>query len=163
MTIIATPASALSSVSRFDTFSTTITFEDTVTTVNPITGIPVVTTGTILSANCVKNFVDADIVVANGISSVTISGIHKTAFEADEVRYVQKGSSDKLETPTILYNISDVPPNKDLFYLNQDPKDSVTRTYTVKVVSTLGSADLDFTQVVVNNTDVAYNFLRNYF
>lgn len=163
MTITASPESVLPSVSRFNTFSTTITFTDTVTTVDPVTNVSTTVTGTILSANCVKNFIDSDVVVANGTSSVTISGIHKTAFSADEVRYVEKGSSDLLQTPTILYNISDVPPNKDLYYLSQDPADFVIRTYTVNVISTLGSANLEFTQTVINDVTIAYNFLRNYF
>lgn len=162
MTITASPASVLPSVSRFETFSTTITFTDSVTTVDPITNVATTVTGTILSANCVKNFVDDNIVVANG-TSITISGIHKTAFSADEVRYVEKGSSDLLQTPTVLYNISDTPPNKDLYYLSQDPADFVVRTYDVNVVSTLGTANLQFTQTVVNDVTVAYNFLRNYF
>lgn len=167
MTITATPASVLPSVSRFANFSTTITFSDSTTTVNPTTGVSTTVTGTIVSANCVKNFVDANIVVANGdinnSMTVTISGIHKTAFSADEIRYVEKGSSDLLQTPTILYNISDVPPNKDLYYMDQDPADFVVRTYTVDVVSTLSSATLIFTQTVINDVTVGYNFLRNYF
>lgn len=163
MTITASPSSVLPSVSRFNTFSATVTFTDTSTTVDPLTGISTTITGTILSANCIKNFTDSDVLVANGVSSVTINGIHKTAFSADEVRYVEKGSSDKLQIPTIVYNISDVPPNKDLYYMNQDPADYVIRTYTVNVVSTLNSASLTVTQTVVNDVTVGYNFLRNYF
>lgn len=167
MTITSTPAAQIPSVSRFDTFSTTISFTDTVTSTDPVTGLPVTTTGTILSANCAKNFTDADILISNGTiensMTVTISGIHKTAFLNDELRYVEKGSSDKLQTPTIVYNILDMPPNKDLYYLSQDDTYSVTRSYTIRVVSTLNSANLEFTQVIFNNHEVASNFIRNYF
>lgn len=150
MGIIASPADTLNSVVRFQTFSQTITFS--------ADALEVIT-----SAKCVKNFVDADVLVANGISTVTISGKHTTAFENDEVKYVEKGSSDKLQAPTIVDNFSDVPSNKDIFEVNQDPSEGVTRTYTVVVTHSMGSNTFTFSQFVDNDVTAGYNFLRSYY
>lgn len=150
MSIIASPANTLNSVVRFATFSQTISFTGDASEV-------------ITSANCVKNFVDANVVIANGTSTVTISGKHTTAFQNDEVRYVEKGSSDILQTPTIVYNFSDVPPDKDLFQVNQDPSEGVTRTYTVVVTHSAGSNTFTFSQFVDNDVTAGYNFLQEYY
>lgn len=163
MTITSSPESVLPAVVRFETFNTTITFSASSEGIDPETGDPIVIEGTVFSANCVKNFVDEEILVANGVSSVTISGKHTTAFALDEVKYVEKGSSDKLQIPSIVYNFIDVPPDKDLFEVNQDPADGVTRTYTVDVSTSVGAQTFVFSQFVDNDVTVGYNFLQDYY
>ena len=101
--------------------------------------------------------------VANGTTSVTIYGEHHTGFPGDTVKYVEKGSSDLLQTPTIIYNIGDTPPNKDVYEVNQDPTPGITRTYTVTVNYTTGSTKFDFSQYVRNDVTVAYHFLQDYY
>jgi len=163
VTINSTPVSTLPAVSRFANFSTTITFTASSEGVDPVTFEPITIAGSVFSANCVKNFVDNEILIANGSSSVTISGRHTTAFASDEVKYVERGSSDILQTPVIVYNFVDVPPDKDIYEANQDPSNGVTRTYTVEVNSSEGPATFTFTQMVLNDVTVAYNFLRDYY
>jgi hypothetical protein len=150
LTITASPASVLSSVIRDQTFSRTITFSATAGE-------------TIFSANCVKNFVDSNVTIANGVSSVVISGKHITAFDADEIKYVDKGSSDRLQTPVVSNKFADVPANKDLFEVNQDPSASKTRTYTVTVVHSAGVNTFNFSQLITNGVTVGYNFLKDYY
>jgi hypothetical protein len=149
MTISISP-STLPTVKRYETFSSTITASANASEV-------------ITSVTCVKNFTDSNVVIANGTTSVTISGKHTTAFQNDEAKYVEKGSSDLLQTPTVVYSFSDVPPNKDLYEANQDPGPAVTRTYDVTVNYFIGSETFVVSQVVENDETVAYNFLRNYF
>lgn len=150
MTINSSPVSSLSSVVRYETFSETISFSGDALEI-------------FLSANGVKNFVDGNVYVTNGVSSVTISGKHVTGFAQDEVKYVEKGSSDRLQTPTVVYNIADTPPNKDVYEVNQDPTEGITRTYTVTVVYDTGSQEFTFSQYVRNDVTVGYNFLKDYY
>ncbi len=150
MPIIASPASVLTSVKRYQTFTETITFSADAGEV-------------ISSANCVKGFVDSEVLVTNGVSTVVISGKHTTAFGQDEVKYVEKGSSDKLQTPSVVYKFSDVPANKDLFEVNQDPSEGITRTYTVNVTHSAGSNTFVFSQFVDNDVSAGYNFLQDYY
>lgn len=151
MTISASPASVLPSVIRYENFSTTITFSSS--DANDV----------ITSCKCVKNFSDNNVIVANGTTSVTISGQHRTGFPSDVVKYVEKGSSDKLQTPTIIYDIGSTPKNKDVYEVNQDPTPGITRTYTVTVNHTLGSDQFNFSQYVRNDVTVAYHFLQDYY
>lgn len=151
MTITSNPANTLPSVIRYEDFSVTISYSSSDANV------------TITSAKCVKNFVDANVYVANGTNSVTISHQHWTGFQQDEVKYVEKGSSDLLQVPTILNNIGDTPPNKDVYEVNQDPTEGIYRTYTVTVNYTGGSQQFDYSQYVRNDVTVGYNFLRNYY
>lgn len=150
MSIIASPATTLNSVVRYETFSQTITFSADALEV-------------IISANCVKNFTDSEVIVANGVFSVTISGKHTTAFGQDEIKYVDKGSSDLLQTPTVKTKFDEVPPDKDLFEVNQDPSEGITRTYTVVVTHSAGSNTFTFSQFVDNDVTVGYNFLQDYY
>ena len=150
MSIIASPSSVLNPVVRNETFSQTITFT--------ADALEVIT-----SANCVKNFVDSSVVVANGVFTVVINGKHDTAFNSDEIKYVEKGSSDILQEPTILNNVSLVPPDKDLYEFNQDPSEGKIRTYTVTVTHSAGSNVFTFSQFVDNDVTLGYNFLQDYF
>lgn len=154
MTITSTPSTSLPSVVRYENFNVVVTFAGTDMQGNP---------AIISSANCVKNFVDSEVLVANGISSVTISGRHTTAFANDEVKYVEKGSSDILQTPVIVDNFFEVPPDKDLFEVNQDPSPGVTRTYTFYVTSNIGSEEITLSQFVDNDVTAGYNFLTGYY
>lgn len=150
MSIIANPLSELTSVIRSGTFSQTISFTGDASE-------------TISSANGVKNFTDANVFVSNSTSSVTISGNHTTAFTQDEIKYVDKGSSDLLQTPTVITRFDQVPLNKDLFQVNQDPSSGITRTYTVVVTHSLGVNTFTFSQVVNNDVTTGYNFLQEYY
>lgn len=163
MTITSSPESVLPTVSRFETFSTTVTISASSESFDPVSNTIVISPGEVYSVNCVPNFLDVEIVIANGTSSFTVGGMHTTAFSADEVKYVEKGSSDILETPTVINNFADVPLNKDIFEANQDPSEKTIRTYTVYVNSSVGSANLTYTQTVENDVTAGYNFLRNYF
>jgi hypothetical protein len=159
LTIIASPiANTLNGVDRFSNFSETITF-----TANASENI--------FSSNCTKNFVDSNVIVTNGVSSITISGYHNTAFSIGEVfyeiKYVEKGSSDLLETPTVLTNnvrppFSDIPDNKDVISVGQDQTEPKIRTYYANVTSNVGVTSFTFFQRINNDTTSANNFFGGY-
>lgn len=148
MTITVSPL-ILPTVERYQTFSTTISLA--------------VDVGIITSVVFDKNFVDSEIAISNSTSSLTISGKHTTAFNGDEVIYVEKGSSDKLQTPSVVTNFSSVPLNKDVIEVNQDPSESKTRTYTAIINHTGGSNTFTLTQTIDNDVTSAKNFLEDYY
>ena len=149
MTVTASPL-ILTTVERYQTFTSTVSLTADAGEI-------------ITSVSCVKNFTDPEINVTNGTSSIVISGKHTTAFDGDEVIYVEKGSSDKIQTPSVVTNFSTVPENKDLIEVNQDPSESKTRTYTATVNHSAGSNTFIITQTVDNDITSAKNFLEDYY
>lgn len=148
MTVTVSPL-ILPTVERYQTFSSTISLS--------------VDVGVITSVTFDKDFVDPEITISNSTSTLTVSGKHTTAFEGDEVIYVTKGSSDKIETPSIVTNFASVPADKDLIEVNQDPSESKTRTYTAIINHSGGSNTFILTQTVDNDVSSAKNFLEDYY
>lgn len=104
-----------------------------------------------------KNF-DDDVVTIDG---ATVSGQHTTAFE-DVLKYVSKGSSDKIESPTTVIGTGNMPENKDLFSFICDTAKSITRTYSVTVVHDQGTDVLTHTVTVNNDLDGYVTWITNY-
>ena len=148
MTVTVSPLT-LPTVERFQTFSTTISVS--------------VDVGTITSVEFDKDFIDPEITVSNSTSTLTVSGKHTTAFDGDEIIYVEKGSSDKLQTPSVVTSLANVPANKDLISVSQDPSEIKTRTYTANVNHTGGSETFTITQIVDNDVTSAKIFLEDYY
>lgn len=74
----------------------------------------------------------ASVIITPGTTSVTIVGKYSDPFK-DSFQYVSKGSSNKIETPTTIVGVDNVPKNKELFNLNQDTKPIETFTYEITV------------------------------
>jgi hypothetical protein len=72
------------------------------------------------------------VVITSGISSVSIVGTYDDPF-LDTFQFVSKGSSNKIETPTTVVGISNVPLKKELFDLSQDVRQKETINYEVTV------------------------------
>lgn len=149
MTVTASPL-VLVTVERFESFSATITLTASAGEI-------------ITSVNFFKNFSDSEIVLSNSISTLSVTGKHTTAFGPDEVIYVEKESSDKLQIPTTQNSYSSVPPDKDLIEVNQDDSTDNIRTYTAIVTHSGGSNTFIFTQTVKNDVTSAMNFLKGYY
>ena len=105
---------------------------------------------------------EPNIVITPGVTSVNINGRYLDPF-SDVLSYVEKGSSDLLETPKVAIGISNLPPNKDFFKLVQDESTERTRSYTVKVTSTLNEETFVVTQKIVNQLDAIKNFIEEYY
>ena len=115
-------------------------------TVSSVTGVLV---GTPLEPN---------ITITSGVTSVTISGQHLNTF-TDVFTYTEPGVSDLEATPTQATGRGNMPPDKNLFNLNQDTRQSQTRTYLLTVN---GATTLEVTQTVENPLSAMTSFMANY-
>jgi len=96
-------------------------------------------------------------------STVTLSGMYFSGFN-DNAKYVSKGSSDRLETPTIVNSLDALPPNKDLFEFNQDGAASITIDYLISVkYDSLVTDTATISHTVKNSPTLGYNILNSYF
>lgn len=72
---------------------------------------------------------------------LTITGvIPLDVFNLYSIKYVNRGSSDKLMIP-ITSDISDVPDNKDVFRINVDPRTFIKFDFTVSVTTEIDNND----------------------
>ena len=76
--------------------------------------------------------------ITPGTTSVSISGTFDDPF-SDSFTYVDKGGTNLVDTPTVVIGVSNVPPNKDFYFLDQDTRWYVLVTFTIQVVETAPS------------------------
>lgn len=98
------------------------------------------------------------ITVTSGETSVTISGRHLNTF-TDVFTYTEPGLSDLEATPAQATGRGNMPPDKNLFNLNQDTRQNQTRTY---VLTVNGAITLEVTQTVENPLSAMTSFMANY-
>jgi len=108
------------------------------------------------------NTVEPNIVITGGEESVNIAGTYSDPF-LDTFRYVSKGSSNKIETPTSVVGISNMPENKDLFELDQDTRKDTTKYFTITVVSNVGSNTFNVTHKILNDLEGIRSFMDTYY
>jgi hypothetical protein len=106
---------------------------------------------------------DPGIVITPGPTSVTISGKHVTGFQ-DILTYVDKGQSDKTQTPKSVTGIENMPAGQNLFDLNQDKKQSLDRQFLI-IVTLDDDSVQSFTlkQTVINDLESMRSFMGGYF
>lgn len=95
----------------------------------------------------------------NGEYKIRLAGQYDGVFTDDVVKYVSAGSSDLIETPTILNNISDLPDNVELFEAIQGASTEVDVIYSVYFDVEYDSTVTDglnyqFTHTALNNSDI---------
>lgn len=140
--------STLSDVTRDTTFTQTIS----------ATGDGALIAETINSVVISGTNVDSGIT----INGATISGQYNAAFN-EQVHYVTKGSSDLLETPTIVSGTGNVPPNKDIIKFVTDNSSFKTKSYTVTVTyNTNQTETFTVSQKVNNDMDGFVSWLTGY-
>ena len=76
--------------------------------------------------------------ITPGTSSVSISGTFNDPF-SDSFTYVEKGGTDLVDTPTTVIGVSNMVPNKEFYFLDQDQRWYVLVTFTIQVVETAPS------------------------
>jgi hypothetical protein len=100
--------------------------------------------------------------------TIRIQGTYLDPFD-DIFRYVEKGSSDKLETPTTVVGVSNLPPNKDYFDLNQDVRLLETIFYDVfvdlkdKMTQEITTEELEVTHDILNELEGIRVFVAEYY
>ena len=82
----------------------------------------------------------SSLTITPGTSSVSISGTFDDPF-SDSFTYVEKGSTNLVETPTTIIGVSNMPANKEYYLLDQDTRNYVIVTFTIVVTidSTIGN------------------------
>ena len=78
--------------------------------------------------------------ITPGQNQVSISGTFDDPF-SDSFTYVEKGSTNLVETPTTIIGVSNVPANKEYYLLDQDTRNYVIITFTIVVTifATIGN------------------------
>jgi hypothetical protein len=102
------------------------------------------------------------VTIVNGITSSSISGIYIDPFE-DSFTYVERGSSNLIETPKTVIGTENMPSNKDFFILSQDTREESIRHYNVTVISSAGSNSFEVTQSIYNEWEGIRSFVDNYY
>ena len=102
------------------------------------------------------------VTIVNGITSSSINGTYIDPFE-DSFTYVERGSSNLIETPKTVIGTENMPPNKDFFILSQDTREESIRHYNVTVVSDVGSNSFEVTHSIYNEWEGIRSFVDNYY
>ena len=84
--------------------------------------------------------ITSTLTITPGQNQVSISGTFDDPF-SDSFTYVEKGSTNLVETPTTIIGVSNVPANKEYYLLDQDTRNYVIVTFTIVVTidSTIGN------------------------
>jgi hypothetical protein len=100
--------------------------------------------------------------------TIRIQGTYFDPFD-DIFRYVEKGSSDKIENPITVVGVSNLPPNKDYFDLNQDVRQVDTIFYDVfvdikdKMTEEITTEQLEITHDILNEFEGLRIFVTEYY
>ena len=103
--------------------------------------------------------------ITPGTNSVSISGTFNDPF-SDSFTYVDRGGTDLVDTPTVVIGVSNVPPNKDFYFLDQDQRWYVLVTFTIQVVETqpltLGGATNTVTRTATLRVENEWEGIRSF-
>lgn len=138
---------------RGNNFSFTVSFSET-------------TGGSINSVNVSFDKLGDPITITEGISSFSSQGIYYADWQ-DIFTYVDTNESNKSQTPKTKININQMPPDKNLYNLNQDLRDSINRVYTCTVsytdnLGSTGSDTISIVHTVNNDLETIRSFMDNY-
>ena len=122
-------------------------------------------TESLSSVTIVADIADGSISLNNGTSSCSITGNYTLdLFDSITIKYVDKGSSDKIQTPVVVNKTNLVPANKDVFKVSSDPNIKKTITYTVTATTNQGSsATSTYTYDVIQTYDAIKGWIQDYF
>ena len=103
--------------------------------------------------------------ITSGTSSVSISGTFDDPF-SDSFTYVERGGTDLVDTPTTVVGVSNMPANKDFYFLDQDQRWYVLVTFTIQVVETqpltLGGATNTVTKTATLRVKNSWEGIRSF-
>ena len=107
------------------------------------------------------------VVITSGPILATIIGKYADPF-LDTFKYVSKGSSDKIETPTIIVGVQKMPLKKELYDLNQDTRLFELKTYQITVnyddeFLVPGTETFTVTQKIMNDLEGIRSFMDTYY
>ena len=101
--------------------------------------------------------------ITPGTTSVNISGTFDDPF-SDSFTYVEKGGTNLVDTPTTVIGVSNMPPNKEYYLLDQDTRNYVIVTFTIEVVvtTTIGGATSTVTQTATLQVNNEWEGIRSF-
>ena len=101
--------------------------------------------------------------ITPGTTSVNISGTFDDPF-SDSFTYVEKGGTNLVDTPTTVIGVSNVPPNKEYYLLDQDTRNYVIVTFTilVEVTTTIGGATSTVTKTATLQVNNEWEGIRSF-
>lgn len=150
MPITIDPEETLTEVVRGESFTATITAIADEEEIENVTAI-------------LQGDAEPQIIITPKETSVDISGEYLDPF-LDIFTFVEKGSSNLIETPKEVVGLSNLPPNKDFFDLDQDTRNIVTKTFTVIVTYDGGNIEeFTITQDLLNTLDAIKDFVGSYY
>jgi hypothetical protein len=107
--------------------------------------------------------IDPGLKFTSGTDSVVISGKHVSGF-VDILTYVDNGQSDKTQTPKKVTGIENMPPDQNLFDLNQDGNQSIERSFKITVKLSNDTEQIfTLTQTVENDLESIRSFMGSYY
>ena len=101
--------------------------------------------------------------ITPGTTSVNISGTFDDPF-SDSFTYVEKGSTNNVETPTTIIGVSNMPANKEYYLLDQDTRNYVIVTFTilVEVTTTIGNTTSTVTKTATLQVNNEWEGIRSF-
>lgn len=102
------------------------------------------------------------VTITNGVSSVSITGKYIDPFD-DVFTYVEKGSSDLIETPKVVVSVRNMPPNKEFYNLDQDTRAESIRNYTVRIKTNMSTYTFSVTHTIYNEWEGIRSFVADYY
>ena len=101
--------------------------------------------------------------ITPGTTSVNISGTFDDPF-SDSFTYVEKGSTNLVETPTTIIGVSNMPANKEYYLLDQDTRNYVIVTFTilVEVTTTIGNTTSTVTKTATLQVNNEWEGIRSF-
>jgi hypothetical protein len=112
--------------------------------------------------SCVLTSPDPGITITASGGTITIQGQYLALF-TDQFVYVNKGESDKTQTP-IVARFDQLPPNQTFFRLNQDGAGSREATFRITATDSTGAIyTADLVQTVNNSEEAIRNIVANYY
>ena len=102
-----------------------------------------------------------DLVITSGTTSVTIGGTLTDPFN-DQFTYVEKGTTYP-KTPVTVTKVSNMPPDKLMYNLEQDNTTPYTETFTITVTADTGTTTFTLELKINNAYEGIRSFISNYY
>ena len=103
-----------------------------------------------------------NLVITPGTTSVSITGTLDDPF-IDEFTYIDKGQSDKTQTPITVQRVVNMPSDKVMYNLNQDATTYATETFTITVTHDGSTTDFTIELKIYNEWEGIRAFVSNYY
>ena len=100
--------------------------------------------------------------LTSGVNTCTITGTFIDPF-SDTFTYVERGSSNKIQTPSTVVGVSNMPTGKEYYELEQDTRNYVIISFSISVVTDSSSANLTATMQVNNEWEGIRSFVDTYY